>query len=128
MKIPYLSSENFHIDVYDPSGKNKVTIINRYYPYYGGSVKTDGRAVANFDQPSGSGISHLSHVYNSAGQEGTYEDSYGEWGGTYCPYTSPLAVLGGVIPATYTTWIKAWWKWPSGTNGFGKAQESHEES
>ena len=107
-------------------GGESVTITNRYYPYYGGSVKTDGKANGNFYQPSGSRYKCQSHVYNSAGQVGTTTTSYGSYGGTNCPYTTK-ASLGGVVPTTYTTWTKSWWKWSDGTSGYGISQQSHYE-
>lgn len=106
-------------------GGQSVTIVNRYYPYYGGQVKTDGWAQGNFSEPLGYRYSCESHVYNSAGQHGTYTWSYGSYGGSNCPIT-PLAVLsGGVVPATYTSWTKAWWRWSDLTAGYGIAQQSN---
>jgi len=107
-----------------PSGQS-VTITNRYYPYYGGKVKTDGRAVGNFSQPSGSRYKCQSHVYNNAGQQGTYTTSYGSYGGANCPYTAQAVLSGGVGPNTYTSWTKSWWKWSNNTNGYGIAQQSN---
>ena len=37
-------------------GGEQVTITNQYYPYYGGSVKSNGWANANFYQPPQSRI------------------------------------------------------------------------
>lgn len=102
-----------------------VTITNRYYPYYGGQVKTDGNAVGNFSQPSGSRYQCQSHVYNSAGQQGSYTTSYGSYGGTNCSYTAQAVLSGGVVPNTYTSWTQAWWKWSNNTSGYGIAQQSN---
>lgn len=108
-------------------GGASVTITNRYYPYYGGAVKTDGWAQAtNFNEPPNHRFSCQSHVYNSAGQHGTYEWSHGSNGGNNCPVT-PLAVLSGVVPATYTSWTKSWWRWPDLSPGYGIAPQSHYE-
>jgi hypothetical protein len=107
-----------------PSGQS-VTITNRYYPYYGGQVKTDGNAVGNFSQPSGSRYKCQSHVYNNAGQYGTTTTSYGSYGGANCPYTAQAILSGGVVPNTYTSWTKTWFKWSNGTNGYGIAQQSN---
>lgn len=108
--------------VIGPGGS--VTITNRYYPTSGGTAKTDGKAVGNFSQPSGSRYKCQSHIYNNAGQHGTYETSYGSYGGANCPYTAK-AVLGGVVPNTYNTWTQSWWKWSDGTAGYGIAQQSN---
>jgi len=92
----------------------------------GGSVKSNGWANANFDQPPQSRITCQSHVYNSAGQHGTYTNSQGPYGGNYCPETG-LAVLGGVVPTYYTTWTKSWWRWSDETQGYGIAEQTHYE-
>ncbi len=47
--------------------------------------------------------------------------------GNNCPPTG-LAELSGVVPTYYTTWTKAWWKWSNGSNGYGKAEQTHYES
>jgi hypothetical protein len=78
--------------VIGPGGS--VTITNRYYPTSGGTAKTDGNAVGSFNQPSGSRYQCQSHIYNNAGQHGTYTTSYGSYGGANCPYTAK-ATLGG---------------------------------
>lgn len=78
--------------VIGPGGS--VTITNRFYSTFGGTAKTDGKAVGNFSQPSGSRYECRSHIYNDAGQFGTTTTSYGSYGGTNCPYTAK-AVLGG---------------------------------
>lgn len=106
-------------------GTQSVTITNRYYPYYGGKVKTDGKAEGNFNQPSGSRYTCKSHVYNDAGQYGTTTTSYGIYGGANCPYTAQAVLSGGVVPNTYNSWTKAWWKWSNNTNGYGIAQQSN---
>lgn len=107
-------------------GGYTVWITNRYYPYYGGQVKSDGWAEGNFNEPPGYRFTCQSHVYNYCGQEGTYTSSYGQYGGSNCPVT-PLAVLGGVVPCTYVTWTKAWWFWPDRSPGYGVAEQSHYE-
>ncbi len=109
-------------------GGNSVTITNRYYPYYGGQVKSDGWAQGNFSEPSGYRYSCESHVYNSAGQNGTYTWSYGSYGGSNCPTTPQAMLSGGVVPTTYTSWTKSWWEWSNLTSGYGIAQQSHYES
>ncbi len=108
-------------------GGNSVTITNRYYPYYSGSVKTDGKAEGNFNRPPGSRYQCRSHVYNSAGRHSRYPTSHGSYGGTNCPYTA-LASLGEVVPSYYTTWTKSWWKWSDSTSGYGIAQQTHYEN
>ena len=115
-----------HSVVPGPGGVS-VTIANRYYPYYGGSVKTDGWAQGNFNVPYWARFLCQSHVFNSAGQQGSSTWSSGTYGGNSCPVT-PQASLSGVVPTTYTSWTKAWWAWPDGTSGYGIAQQSHYES
>ncbi len=107
-------------------GGEQVTITNQYYPYYGGSVKSNGWADANFYQLPWSRMTCQSHVYNSAGQHGTYTNNQGSYGGNNCPETG-LAVLGGVVPTYYTTWTKSWWRWSDETQGYGIAEQTHYE-
>lgn len=105
----------------------EVTITNRYHPYYQGAVKSDGEASGNFSQPPYSRFDCYSKVTNSASQQATGDHSYGSYGGTNCP-TTPKASLGGVVPATYTSWTYASWHWSDGSPGNGDAHQSHYES
>ncbi len=107
-----------------PAG-NQVTITNRYYPYWQGKVRTDGYASANFNLPAWRRMTCQSHARNDAGQTGTYGSSAGSYGGNSCPTTTPLAEVGGLVPANYTTWTKAWWHWSTDTQGYGVAEQTH---
>ena len=53
--IPLVTTNVVSKDVVGPHsvvpGGASVTIANRYYPYYEGSVKTDGWAQGNFNVP-----------------------------------------------------------------------------
>lgn len=104
----------------------QVIITNRYYPYYQGAVKSDGEASGNFNQPPYSRFACYSRVTNNAGQEAVGGYSYGSYGGTNCP-TTPQASLSSVIPATYTSWTHASWRWSNGSLGNGYANQSHYE-
>ncbi len=122
----YHSTVSLNSTVPGPGGE-QVVITNEYYPYYNGSVKSNGWADANFNQPAWSQMTCQSHVYNSSGQHGTYTSNAGAYGGNNCPPTG-LAELSGVVPTYYTTWTKAWWKWSDESNGYGKAEQTHYES
>jgi len=111
--------------VTDPGGgNNSVTITNLLWSMWQGAVKSAGSATANFNQASSSRITCASSVKNSANQTGTTTTSNGSYGGNSCPQTAQ-ASLSGVVPATYTTWTTATFKWPSGVTGSGKAEQSY---
>ena len=105
----------------------EVTITNRYYPYYQGAVKSDGEASGNFNQPPYSRFDCYSRVTNSASQEAVGGHSYGSCGGTCCP-TTPKASLSGVVPAYYTSWTHASWRWSDGSPASDYANQTHYES
>jgi len=105
----------------------RVTISNSYYPYYGGAVKSDGYAYADFNQLSWSRIECKSRVTNARGQQGAFTPvSPGAYGGCNCPRTAK-ASLSGVVPCTYTSWTFANWHWLDGSPASDNANQSHYE-
>lgn len=109
-----------------PNGE-KMTIVNRYFPYHLGAVKTDGWAEANFRQPGLSWITCKSKGYNDRGQDSGWKETHGPFGGTSCGPTPKATIALALKPATYTSVTQAFWKWSTGEETSGEARQTHYE-